>query len=134
MNSYQKENRDYQKIKEEYKRISEEFDKTVREGGDWGELVEAYFNSVLRLAEATRQEKAVLLNTSEHDEELEKMLAEAEKELEAIQNDPKLDRELEEMLAEADKELETMLNNPELNKELDANGRTSKPCLSGTKQ
>ena len=55
MNSYQKENRDYQKIKEEYKRISEEFDKTVREGGDWGELVEAYFNSVLRLAEATRQ-------------------------------------------------------------------------------
>ena len=96
MNSYQKENRDYQKIKEEYKRISEEFDKTVREGGDWGELVEAYFNSVLRLAEATRQEKAVLLNTSEHDEELEKMLA------------------------EADKELETMLNNPELNKELDA--------------
>lgn len=105
MNSYQKENRDYQKIKEEYKRISEEFDKTVREGGDWGELVEAYFNSVLRLAEATRQEKAVLLNTSEHDEELEKMLAEAEKELEAIQNDPKLDRELEEMFKILDEEI-----------------------------
>ena len=71
MNSYQKENRDYQKIKEEYTRISEEFDKTVREGGNWGELVEAYFNSVLGVAEATRQEKAVLLNTSEYDEELE---------------------------------------------------------------
>lgn len=105
MNSYQKENGDYKKITEEYKRISEEFNKTVREGGDWGELVEVYFNSALRLAEATRQEKAVLLNTSEHDEELEKMLAEAEKELEVIQNDPKLNRELDAMFKILDEEI-----------------------------